>query len=113
MNYVIKHFIEETGQLTVDFDGHVFSIDVPLNQDDLYVTGEELDAYIKGFAPTDYINRNNKIAVGIANSAEIKALETEPLPSPTQGSSDVEEVQAVQIENHVKAALIKLGVIPV
>jgi hypothetical protein len=118
MTYIIKHFIEESGQLIVKFDGAVstFSIDVPLTQEGLYITGEELDAYIKGFEPTDYINRGKKIAAGVANSAALKALETEPLPTQAQQAQQtqlVEDAKAAEIEKHVKTALIKLGVISV
>jgi hypothetical protein len=115
MNYVIKHFIEETGQIVVSFGGHVFSIDTPLTQDGLYVVGEELDAYIKGFAPTDFISRKEKIAAGIANSAVLKALETEPLQTnqPEVDLQAIEDAKAVEIEKFVKAALIKNGIISV
>jgi hypothetical protein len=116
MNYVIKHFIEETGQIVVSFNGYTFSIDVPLTQDGLYSTGEDLDAYIKGFAPTDFINRKEKIAAGIANSSALKALETEPLPTQAQQAQQiqsVEDVKAAEIEKFVKVALIKNGIITV
>jgi hypothetical protein len=117
MTYKIKQFNEVTGQLTIEFDPTVspFSVDVPLNQAGLYITGEELDAYIRGFAPTDFINRGKQIAAGITNSAELKALETEPLPADqTQEQLQaIEEARAAEVEKHVKAALIKLGVISV
>lgn len=115
MSYVIKHFIEESGQLVVKFDEAVspFSIDVPLTQDGLYIAGEELDAYIKGFEPTDYINRGKKIAAGVANSAALKALETEPLPTVQAQVQSLEEAKAAEVEKFVKAALIKLGVLSV
>lgn len=115
MSYVIKHFIEESGQLIVQFDEAVspFSIDVPLTQDGLYITGKELDAFIKGFEPTDYINRGKKIAAGIANSADLKALETEPLSPSEVVRQDIEDAKAAEIEKFVKASLIKLGVLSV
>jgi hypothetical protein len=118
MTYVIKQFNEANGQLIVQFDPAVspFSIDVPLTQDGLYITGEELDTYIKGFEPTDFINRGQKIAAGIANSAVLKALETEPLPTQTQqtqAAEEAEEAKAAEVEKFVMAALIKNGIISV
>jgi hypothetical protein len=118
MSYIIKQFNEVSGQLVVQFDEAVshFSVDVPLTQDGLYITGDELDTYIKGFEPTDYINRGKKIAAGIANSAEIKALETEPLPTQAQQvqqTQAVEDARAAEIEKFVKVALIKNGIITV
>lgn len=113
MNYIIKHFIEETGQLVVQFDEAVspFSIDVPLTQDGLYITGEELDTFIKGFAPTDFINRGKQIAAGIPNSSVLKALETESLPILQEQATHLEEAKAAEIEKFVKATLIKYNLI--
>ncbi len=115
MNYVIKHFNEDAGQIVVSFDGYVFCIDVPITQDNLYITGEELDTYIKGFAPVDYIDRKKKIAAGVANVAALKALETEPVQA-AQVAADlqaIEDAKAAEIEKFVKAALIKNGIISV
>jgi len=116
MDYIIKQFNEVTGQLSVTFSGVLtHSIDVPLTQEGLYITGEELDTYIKGFAPTDFINRGKQIAAGIANSAALKALETEPVTTESIAAEAqaIEDARAAEIEKHVKAALIKLGVISV
>jgi hypothetical protein len=116
MDYVINNFNEATGQISVTFGGVLtHSIDVPLDSNNLYITDEALDAYIKGFAPVDFITRKNKIAAGIANSAVLKALETEPLQT-SQTEVDlqaIEDAKAAEIEKFVKAALIKNGIISV
>jgi hypothetical protein len=118
MTYAIKQFNPATGQITVEFDPMVgvFSIDVPLTQAGLYITGEELDTYIKGFEPKDFINRGKQIAVGIANSAEIAALAESVYAAHTQNDEEVaqaaaEQAKAAEMEKYVKAGLIKYGLI--
>lgn len=122
MNYIIKQFNESSGQLAVQFDGLAssFSIDVPLTQDGLYITGEELDTYIKGFAPTDYINRGKQIAAGVSNASDIAALvqptgtktpTAEELAAQEAAIAAAEAIKAAETEKYVLAALIKHGVI--
>lgn len=116
MNYVINNFNEATGQICVTFGGVLtHSIDVPLDSNNLYITGDALDTYIKGFAPVDFIERKNKIAAGIANVAALKALETNPVTAESIAADvqAIENAKAAEIEKFVKAALIKLGVISV
>ena len=118
MAYTIKQFNPYTGQLTVEFNPAVgaFSIDIPLTQDGLYVTGDALVEYINGFEPKDYIDRKQKVAAGIANSAEIAALaETVYTESdPTEAAAAriaIEQAKAAEMEKYVKASLIKYGLI--
>lgn len=123
MSYTIKQFNESSGQLTIQFDGLVssFSVDVPITQDGLYITGEELDTYIKGFAPTDFINRNKQIAAGVPNASDIAALvqptdttqTAEELAAQEATVAAAEATKAAEIEKYVKAALIKNGIISV
>jgi hypothetical protein len=76
MTYRIVGFNEASGGLLVKFAENMepFSIDVPLNAEGLYITGQELEQYIEGFAPTEFINRFSQIAAGIANASDIQAL---------------------------------------
>ena len=116
MDYVINTFDEANGQLIVTFGGvFTHAVDAPLDNNNLYITGAALDEYIKGFAPVDFINRKNRIAAGVANAAELKALETNPITveDALVEAQAIENARAAEIEKHVKAALIKLGVISV
>lgn len=116
MDYVINNFNEATGQISVTFGGVLtHSIDVPLDSNNLYIIGDALDAYIKGFAPVEFVERKNKIDAGIANATALKALETNPVTAESIAAEvqAIEDARAAEIEKHVKAALIKLGVISV
>jgi hypothetical protein len=118
MAYTIKQFNPYTGQITVEFNpvAGAFSIDLPLTQEGLYVTGDALVQYINGFEPKDYIDRKQKVAVGIVNSAEIAALAetvyTEPDPTEAAAAQiAAEQAKAAEMEKYVKAGLIKYGLI--
>lgn len=118
MAYTIKQFNPYTGQLTVEFDPVVgaFSIDIPLTEEGLYVTGDALAQYINGFEPRDFINRKQLVAAGIANSADIAALAESVYEAPSQ--SDIEaakviadQAKAAEMDTYIKAALIKYNLI--
>lgn len=118
MAYTIKQFNPQTGQLTVEFDpvAAQFSIDIPLTQEGLYVTGDALAQHINGFEPRDFIDRKQKIAAGIANSAEIVALAetvyTEPDPAEAFAAQiAAEQVKAAEMEKYIKAVLLKYNLI--
>jgi hypothetical protein len=118
MTYTIKQFNPYTGQLIVEFDPAVgtFSVDVPLTQDGLYITGDDLTQYIAGFEPRDFIDRRQKIDAGIANSAEIAAIAESVYEAPAE--VDIEAAQAAEeaqkaaaLDKYIKAALIKYNLI--
>lgn len=115
MAYTIKQFNPFTGQLIVEFDpvAGAFSIDIPLTQDGLYVTGDALAQYINGFEPKDFINRKQIIAAGIPNSAEIAALAESVYEAPTQtvDTTAIDNARMLELEKYVKAILIKNGII--
>ena len=118
MAYTIKQFNPYTGQLVVEFDSGTaqFSIDIPLTQDGLYVTGDALVQYINGFEPRDFIDRKQKVAVGIANSAEIAALAETVYAEPTvedlaTAQATIEAQKAAELDKYIKAALIKYNLI--
>lgn len=62
MRYI--EFNKATGQLVVDFSGHRFTIEVPI-ENGVFISGEALDAYVKGFEP-------------LVNTARIQALSRAP-----------------------------------
>ena len=118
MAYTIKQFNPATGQLAVEFNPTTgeFSIDIPLTQEGLYVTGDALAQYINGFEPKDFIDRKQKIAAGIANSADIAAL-AESVVTPLSeadiaaAQTAAEQAKAAEMEKYVKAALLKYNLI--
>lgn len=118
MAYTIKQFNPYAGQLTVEFgpETGTYSVDIPLTEDGLYVTGEALDQYISAFEPKDFIERKRKVAAGIANSAEIAALAESVYQATSEADLEAlqvaaEQAKAAEMEKYVKAGLIKYGLI--
>jgi hypothetical protein len=121
MIYKIVGFNEISGSLLVKFAENMqpFAVDVPLNAEGLYITGQELEQYIEGFAPTDFINRNSQIAAGIANASDIQALVVED----TQQTDDLpvvltpEEIanqqmwRDLQFKKTIAKVLVEFGVL--
>jgi hypothetical protein len=84
LTYQIYSFDENDGSIQVKFmrDGADFAnykVDVPLNDEGLYISGTELEQHINGLMPTWVIEREDKINAGIPNAADIAALVV-PLP---------------------------------
>lgn len=118
MNYTIKRFYPATGQLIVEFDPSLgeHCLDIPLTPEGLFIVGEQLEAYIQGFAPVDFIAHRVKIAAGIPNAAEIAALAPEVEVPPTAEQLAARAQQAKQeelarLEPLVLSILAKHGVI--
>jgi hypothetical protein len=122
MTYKIVGFNETSGSLLVKFAENMqaFAIDVPLNAEGLYITGQELEQYIEGFAPTDFINRNSQIAAGIANVADIQALVVEdtqqtednlPIVLTPEEIANKQMWQDLQFKKNVAKVLVELGVL--
>lgn len=119
--YKVLDFNEARGQLTIQVAEELapIAIDVPL-KDGLYIVGEELDAYIKGFIPVEFIDRQLQINSGVANSLELKALvpTTENVVVPTlstqeqiQAEANMEMWKSLHFEQDVAKVLVKFGVL--
>ena len=115
-NYKIIGFDKQTGVLTVSYDDSMapVGIDVPIDENGLYITGESLDTYIQGFIPTWHLERVNQIASGIANEAQIESLVevTADQTSIQEGAiSQAQLDQNNKLENEIVRILIKHGVL--
>lgn len=51
-----------------------YNYDVPLNENGLFITGEELDRNLIAMMPTSWADRLDALAKGVPNEDEIKAL---------------------------------------
>jgi hypothetical protein len=51
-----------------------YNYDVPLTEDGLFITGEELDRNLTAMMPTAWADRLDALEQGVPNEAEIKAL---------------------------------------
>jgi len=121
-NYKIIGFEKTTGVIIISFDPNMapLTIEVPLNEENNYITGTELDTYIQGFVPTWYLDRINKIANGISNEADIQALvevtpPTEPISEEEIKTSEVnanlDMWQQIETEKQIAKVLVKFGLL--
>jgi|694.fasta_scaffold44049_2 hypothetical protein len=119
--YTILEFNKNTGQLLVKFAENMapIAIDVPINENDLFITGEELETYIQNLIPTWHMERLNKLANGIANSNELASLVTPQEGTTQQLTSELTAEEKAnldmwrQIEEEKKIAkvLVKFGLL--
>lgn len=117
--YKVINFDEATGQLIVEYAVGMqpLAIDIPI-ENGLYITGEKLDEYIKGFIPSWHIERMAQINAGIPNKDELKALAQEAyaeieLPNvltPEQ-AANAQMWADIDFEQKLAAALVKFGIL--
>jgi hypothetical protein len=87
LNYVIRGFDEKLGQITVEVtcaehgESVLFSVDLPVKEDNTYPIGAELDALILTMTPTWHFERMDKTSAGVSNVEAIKSLVV-PYPEP-------------------------------
>lgn len=119
--YKVLSFNENTGQLVIEFAQGMapLSVDVPI-ENGLYITGEALDNYVKGFIPTWHLERQAQINAGVANADTLKALveQTAEVQIPTALTPEQEQAEAnakmwaeLKFEQDVAKALVKFGVL--
>ena len=100
--YKIISFNEATGQIIVDYAINMspLVIDVPI-VNGLFLSGDDLNTYIAGFIPTEFIERQNQLKNGIANSDEIKGLVTEQVNNDNQVVDNADDLR-IQFEQQLK-----------
>jgi len=82
-SYTIIGFNESAGAVLVryKFDGDdvaTYNVDIPLDDNNLFITGDVLDKHISGLFPLGVLDRMSKLKKGIANAADIRALVVKP-----------------------------------
>jgi hypothetical protein len=119
-SYKIVSFDKNAGSLIVKFaeDMAPLNVDVPLDTNNLFITGQELEQYIQGFIPTWHIERLEKLKNGIANASEIESLvspEEVALPSISEMSdkekANVQMWKQLEEEKTIARVLVKFGVL--
>jgi len=120
-SYKVVGFSEVSGSISVEYDVNFPSInvDIPLDENGLYITGEALDKYIQGFIPTWHLDRLAKLKAGISNASEIQSLVQEPtntvvVPAQTMTDEEIANQQMweqVNFERKLGNALVKFGLL--
>lgn len=119
MDYKIIYFDRDNGSITIKFAENMapVNVDLPLNEEGLYLTGEALNEYVKGFIPTWHLERLSRIQAGIPNADDIEALvqaEPEAAAQQTPTQQDVANAQMwakIEFEKQVGDALVKFGLL--
>jgi hypothetical protein len=119
--YKILSFDKNTGSILVQFAENMtpLSIDVPINEAGLFVTGEELEQYIQGFIPTWHIERIEKLRTGVANSDDINTLVAPaaevvlPVVPEITSEEEANRKMWIELEEEKKVArvLVKFGLL--
>lgn len=75
IDYKIINFKEETGQLIVEWhpDFPHVSIDLPIDSENKFPVGKELDTYIRGFVPVWELERIERLK-SVTNVDQIVSL---------------------------------------
>jgi hypothetical protein len=120
MDYKIINFIAAEGKVEVEYDANQapLFIDVPLNENGLFITGQELDTFIQGFIPVWHLERLEKLKNGVNNSNDILSLvQQSDKPVIEQSSTNVvtnstnQMWTEVEFDKQVAARLVKFGVL--
>lgn len=74
MQYIIRSFDVNSGQITVEYEGKwTYAIDLPV-EDGAFPVGERLEEIIQGMAPVWLVERESSLATTPANAEHIQAL---------------------------------------
>jgi hypothetical protein len=122
MDYKIIDFNEVSGSALIRYreDAAPINVNLPLDENNLYVTGEALDQYIKGFIPVEYFQRMDVLKSGVQNADAIKALvQPEPVQETIEETTAVspedraaaESWERYEFERQVGDALVKFGLV--
>jgi hypothetical protein len=86
MDYQIISFDQQQGSIQVLFkngieDVGIWNVDIPINDQRMFITGDELNNHIMSMYPSWVIERMEKLKAGVVNSSDIQALVV-PLSEP-------------------------------
>ena len=93
LTYKITAFNNSRGSILVSYekDGQVFAtfnVDIPLDVNNNYIVGTELDTYITNMFPIATLARMESLKAGISNASEIEKLVVTPV-EPNQTTTPI------------------------
>ena len=124
ISYQIYNFDKNLGSISVLFKLNdifiaSYNVDIPLTENGLFISGQELDKHLLGMFPQHIIDRKNKLELGILNSVEIENLvvplekaasDTIPLMSDTE-KANAQMWEDYGEEKRVAKVLVKFGLL--
>jgi hypothetical protein len=123
ISYQIYNFNKDLGSIIVKYKNGeqvvaTYNVDIPLTDAGLFIAGEKLNSYLLAMFPQHVIDRQNKLAAGIPNVAEIEALSlpSEEVSTAIQEQSKQEMANnkmwmELEEEKRVAKLLVKFGVL--
>jgi len=83
VDYKIIRYDPHFGSILVEFffEGEFvekFNIDVPINEDGLFIVGDQLHSMLLGFFPFAHLQRRKLLKAGIPNADVIQSLVVQP-----------------------------------
>jgi hypothetical protein len=121
INYQIYNFNKDLGSIIVKYKNGeqvvaTYNVDIPLTDAGLFIVGEELNSYLLAMYPQHVIDRQNKLAAGIPNAAEIEALSLKEVTPAIEELSeqeiiDIKTQKDAEEEKRIAKALVKFGVL--
>jgi hypothetical protein len=101
MDYIIRNFDVERGQITVEYGGKwTYAVDLPI-EDGAFPVGEKLEQIIQSMAPTWAVERENVLAQTPSNVEAIQAL-VQPYPVQPVDESALQS-QAARAEEQLES----------
>jgi hypothetical protein len=90
MQYIIRAFDVNNGQITVEYDGKwTYAVDLPI-EEGAFPIGERLEEIIQSMAPVWLAERQNSLATTPANVDAIQTL-VQPYPTPEATELSIHE----------------------
>jgi hypothetical protein len=90
MDYIIRNFDKENGQITVEYAGKwTYAIDLPV-EDNAFPVGEKLEEVIQNMAPVWLLERQTALASQPQNADVIEAL-VQPYPEEPVDETIIEQ----------------------
>jgi hypothetical protein len=124
ISYQIYNFDKNLGSISVLFkfnDNFIasYNVDLPLTENGLFISGQELNNYLLGMFPQHIIDRKNKLELGISNSAEIESLVIPLEKAASDTTSAISDEQTsnalmwgqIEQEKNIAKALVKFGLL--
>jgi hypothetical protein len=113
VDYKITQFNETTGSIVISFnnDNNTLNVDIPLDENNHYITGAALDSYIRGFIPVTVLDRISTISSGIPNKDDIHALVEKPTEQEVEINQNAIMWEEYNFSKKVGDILVKFGVL--
>lgn len=115
MEYKIIRATPEIGQIEIEYSDNgkvvaTYAFDVPI-VDNVFISGDALDAAIRLHAPTWVSQRELEVAAATGFSKIQSLVQAQEIEIEDDGMQNMDMWEQIQFEQRVAAALVKFGVL--